>query len=90
MTLSPNSSAASTARDTVGIVYPEAQQDIIAHREGHLQVVACAGSGKTETMAVRIATLLAEGVVPSQILAFTLCEGWKFVSDGEVPAGRPR
>jgi DNA helicase-2/ATP-dependent DNA helicase PcrA len=71
MMLSPDSSSASTARDHGGIVYSPAQQAIIAHRDGHLQVVACAGSGKTETMAMRIATLLAEGVAPSQILAFT-------------------
>lgn len=60
-----------TASATSAITYSTAQQAIIAHRGGHLQVVACAGSGKTETMAVRIATLLAEGVAPSAILAFT-------------------
>lgn len=30
------------------------QRRIIAHRSGHLQVVACAGSGKTETVARRV------------------------------------
>jgi len=47
------------------------QERIIAHRGGHLQVVACAGSGKTETVARRIASLLAEGVAPEGIVAFT-------------------
>jgi DNA helicase-2/ATP-dependent DNA helicase PcrA len=43
----------------------------IQHRGGHLQIVACAGSGKTETVARRVAGLLAEGVTPSAIVAFT-------------------
>lgn len=47
------------------------QQRIIAYRGGHLQVVACAGSGKTETVAQRIASLLADGVAPVGIVAFT-------------------
>lgn len=41
------------------------------HRNGHLQIVACAGSGKTETVARRVAGLLGEGVAPSTIVAFT-------------------
>ncbi|MFO0650691.1 MAG: ATP-dependent DNA helicase [Polyangiales bacterium] len=47
------------------------QRRIIAHRGGHLQVVACAGSGKTETVAQRVAALLAEGVAPCAVVAFT-------------------
>jgi DNA helicase-2/ATP-dependent DNA helicase PcrA len=54
--------------------YSAAQEAIIAHRKGHLQVVACAGSGKTETVAKRIATLLAEGVEPRSIVAFTFTD----------------
>lgn len=53
------------------IQYSPEQLRIIAHRGGHLQVVACAGSGKTETVARRIAGLLAEGTPPSGIVAFT-------------------
>lgn len=49
----------------------EDQRRIIAHRGGHLQVVACAGSGKTETVAQRIASLLADGVAPVGIVAFS-------------------
>ncbi len=61
-------SASNTVPPTV---YSPEQQRVIAHRDGHLQVVACAGSGKTETVAMRVATLLAEGVAPRAIIAFT-------------------
>lgn len=54
-----------------GIHYSTAQKAIIAHRGAHLQVVACAGSGKTETVAQRVAALLAEGTAPEAIVAFT-------------------
>lgn len=57
---------------TVGpIAYSPEQRAIIAHHQGHLQVVACAGSGKTETVAVRVATLLEADVAPAGIIAFT-------------------
>lgn len=49
------------------------QQEIIRHRGGHLQVIACAGSGKTESIARRIASLIADdGVEPAAIVAFTM------------------
>jgi DNA helicase-2/ATP-dependent DNA helicase PcrA len=54
-----------------GLRYSPEQRHIIAHRGSHLQVVACAGSGKTETVAVRVATLLEEKVAPGAIVAFT-------------------
>lgn len=53
------------------ISYSDEQRAIIEHREGHLQVVACAGSGKTETVAVRVVSLLEDGVAPAGIVAFT-------------------
>jgi DNA helicase-2/ATP-dependent DNA helicase PcrA len=53
------------------IALSPAQRRIIDYRSGHLQVIACAGSGKTETVARRIAALVAEGVEPSAIVAFT-------------------
>jgi superfamily I DNA/RNA helicase len=34
------------------------QQQVIAHRGGHLQVVACAGAGKTEAISRRVSTLI--------------------------------
>lgn len=46
----------------------------VAHRGGHIQIIASAGSGKTETVSQRIAVLVAEGVEPSQIVAFTFTE----------------
>jgi len=42
-----------------------------AHRGGHVQIIAGAGSGKTETVSQRVAGLVAEGVEPSRIVAFT-------------------
>jgi DNA helicase-2/ATP-dependent DNA helicase PcrA len=46
----------------------------VNHRGGHIQIIASAGSGKTETVSQRIATLVAEGVEPSEIVAFTFTE----------------
>jgi DNA helicase II / ATP-dependent DNA helicase PcrA len=51
-----------------------AQEKVIAHRDGHLQVIACAGSGKTESISRRIAGLIAEGTEPASIIAFTFTE----------------
>src|SRR3954452_1548974 len=50
------------------------QQKVIAHRGGHLQVIACAGAGKTEAISRRVSTLIEEGVEPAQIIAFTFTE----------------
>ena len=50
------------------------QQRVIDHRHGHLQVVACAGAGKTEAISRRVAALIKEGVEPSQIVAFTFTD----------------
>lgn len=50
------------------------QQEVVAHRAGHLQVIACAGSGKTEAVSRRVAALIAEGVEPAAIVAFTFTE----------------
>jgi DNA helicase-2/ATP-dependent DNA helicase PcrA len=40
----------------------------------HTQILACAGSGKTETLARRIATLVAGGAPPDSIVAFTFTD----------------
>jgi DNA helicase-2/ATP-dependent DNA helicase PcrA len=50
------------------------QQQVIAHRGGHLQVIAAAGSGKTEAVSRRVCSLIEEGVEPAQIVAFTFTE----------------
>lgn len=50
------------------------QQQVIDYRGGHLQVVACAGAGKTEAISRRVSSLIEEGVEPCQIIAFTFTE----------------
>jgi DNA helicase-2/ATP-dependent DNA helicase PcrA len=50
------------------------QEKVIAHRGSHLQVIACAGAGKTEAISRRVSTLIEEGVEPAQITAFTFTE----------------
>src|SRR4051794_32269056 len=46
----------------------------VEHRDGHLQIIASAGAGKTEVVAQRVVALLAEDVDPSSIVAFTFTE----------------
>ena len=45
------------------------QREAVHHGEGPLLIIAGAGTGKTGTMAVRIARLVADGVPPDKILA---------------------
>ena len=49
----------------------EAQRTAAAHGEGPLLVVAGAGTGKTTTLASRVAHLIARGVRPERILLLT-------------------
>src|SRR5262245_26051812 len=46
----------------------------VRHRGSHMQIIAAAGSGKTEVVSQRAADLLAEGVSPRSIVAFTFTE----------------
>jgi DNA helicase-2/ATP-dependent DNA helicase PcrA len=46
----------------------------VEYRGGHLQIIAAAGSGKTEVVSQRVAALLAEGCPPAGIVAFTFTE----------------
>src|SRR4051812_4676159 len=46
----------------------------VQHRGSHLQIIASAGSGKTEVVSQRVVDLLAEGVDPDGIVAFTFTE----------------
>ncbi|QKJ21074.1 ATP-dependent helicase [Microbacterium hominis] len=48
--------------------------DAVAHRGGHIQIIAAAGSGKTEVVSQRVADLIATGVEPRSIVAFTFTE----------------
>ena len=50
------------------------QQQFVSHRGADLQVIACAGSGKTESISRRVAALIAEGAPPEFIIAFTFTE----------------
>ena len=50
------------------------QKAVVEHRGSDLQVIACAGSGKTESMARRVAALVQDGCEPSSIVAFTFTE----------------
>jgi DNA helicase II / ATP-dependent DNA helicase PcrA len=43
----------------------------VVHRGSHLQIIASAGSGKTEVVAQRFAQLMADGADPAGIIAFT-------------------
>ena len=48
--------------------------DAVRHRGSHLQIIASAGSGKTEVVSQRVVDLLAEGLPPDAIVAFTFTE----------------
>ncbi|TLM69219.1 MAG: ATP-dependent helicase [Deltaproteobacteria bacterium] len=50
------------------------QLRVISHRGSDVQVVACAGSGKTESISRRVAALINEGEPPESIIAFTYTE----------------
>ncbi|MGB3356825.1 MAG: UvrD-helicase domain-containing protein [Mycobacterium sp.] len=46
----------------------------VSHRGTHIQIIAAAGSGKTEVVSQRVASLLADGTPPESIVAFTFTE----------------
>jgi len=46
----------------------------VRHRGSHLQIIASAGSGKTEVVSQRVADLLADGLPTTGIVAFTFTE----------------
>jgi DNA helicase-2/ATP-dependent DNA helicase PcrA len=46
----------------------------VEHRGSHIQIIASAGSGKTEIVSQRVAALLADGAPASSIVAFTFTE----------------
>src|SRR5438105_12242334 len=48
--------------------------EAVRYRGGHMQIIASAGSGKTEVVAQRVADLLADGALPTSIVAFTFTE----------------
>ena len=73
------------------------QREAVTHGEGPLLVVAGAGSGKTWTLACRVAHLIDSGVPPQRILLLTfsrraaremLGRAERLIADGRPPAGR--
>jgi ATP-dependent DNA helicase UvrD/PcrA len=58
--------------------FTETQRQAIEHAGGNLQLIACAGSGKTEVVARRVVHLLTPGtgagLEPRNIIAFTFTE----------------
>lgn len=50
------------------------QEKVVSLRGKNLQVIACAGSGKTESISRRVASLITEGAPPASIVAFTFTE----------------
>jgi DNA helicase-2/ATP-dependent DNA helicase PcrA len=58
--------------------YTPYQQEAIDHLDGNLQIIACAGSGKTQVISQRIVNILNEkgpsGIAPANIVAFTFTD----------------
>lgn len=48
--------------------------EAVKHRGDHVQIIAAAGSGKTEVVSQRVASLLADGELAESIVAFTFTE----------------
>lgn len=58
-----------------GLAYTASQQSAIEDIDSTLQLIACAGSGKTQVLAQRIARILSQpDVVPGNVIAFTFTE----------------
>jgi DNA helicase-2/ATP-dependent DNA helicase PcrA len=64
---------ASEATDTAAWLEELNPQQLVAaqHRDGHLLVLAGAGTGKTTTLCARVASLIADGVPAERILLLT-------------------
>lgn len=54
--------------------YTPSQYDAINTINQNLQIIACAGSGKTQVISARIVEILRSGADPSEIIAFTFTE----------------
>jgi DNA helicase II / ATP-dependent DNA helicase PcrA len=53
------------------MIFTESQKKAIHHGDSNLQLIACAGSGKTEVIARSVAHLIKNGSRPNNIIAFT-------------------
>lgn len=59
----------------MSVKHTAAQLEAIATINQNLQIIACAGSGKTDVVSRRIANLIADAIAsPSEIVAFTFTE----------------
>jgi DNA helicase-2/ATP-dependent DNA helicase PcrA len=56
------------------MLYTPAQQKAISILDKNLQIIACAGSGKTQVISQRVVNIIKIGVPPSRIIAFTYTE----------------
>ena len=54
--------------------YTPKQLEAISTLDRNLQIIACAGSGKTQVISQRIIEILKTGIHPSKIIAFTYTE----------------
>lgn len=54
--------------------YTRTQQEAISTLQQNLQIIACAGSGKTQVISARIVELLKAGAKPANIVAFTFTD----------------
>jgi len=61
-------------KPTANLMLSTEQQRSVDFRGGHLQVIACARSGKIESISRRVAALIGEGAAPESIIAFTFTE----------------
>ena len=59
---------------SIGITLTPEQQKAAMHNKGHLRIIACPGSGKTEVLAQRVANLIISGEKPAGIVAITFTE----------------
>lgn len=62
------------SKEPPAIVYSDEQQAVIDSDEGIIRVIAAAGSGKTQTLAGRVAKLVEDGTDPSNILCITFSD----------------
>ena len=61
-------------QEAAKITLSPAQLEVVNTRGCHVQVIACAGSGKTESVSRRVAALISEGVKSEEIVAFTFTD----------------
>ncbi|MDO4189110.1 MAG: UvrD-helicase domain-containing protein, partial [Lachnospiraceae bacterium] len=49
----------------------DTQKKAVESIDGNLEIVACAGAGKTKTITLRIIYMIANGIKPENIVAIT-------------------